>query len=95
MSEQTTGERTGPDAGTARPRAGENVASAGGRPSSPGAAPCREAIAPDGAVLITPGGTLFVQQPSTPGGGWWCFEPGTVPRPRGAASVRPPRGRQP
>jgi hypothetical protein len=37
-----------------------------------------EVTAPDGAVLIAPGGTLFV--PPASGRGWWCFEPGTTPR---------------
>ncbi|MET9506779.1 hypothetical protein ABZY42_34610 [Streptomyces sp. NPDC006622] len=48
-----------------------------------------EVIAPDGAVLITPGGTLFVPHPSTPAGGWWCFEPGTAPRPLGRRAPVP------
>ncbi|MFI8093620.1 hypothetical protein ACIF9R_35820 [Streptomyces sp. NPDC086080] len=48
-----------------------------------------EVIAPDGAVLITPGGTLFVQQPAAPGGGWWSFGPGTAPRPLGRRTPAP------
>ncbi|WP_217127480.1 hypothetical protein [Streptomyces sp. AC558_RSS880] len=48
-----------------------------------------EVIAPDGAVLITPGGTLFVQQPSAPAGGWWHFGPGTAPRPLGRRTPVP------
>ncbi|MEU1696455.1 hypothetical protein ABZ590_35060, partial [Streptomyces hirsutus] len=48
-----------------------------------------EVIAPDGAVLITPGGTLFVRQPATPGGGWWSFGPGTAPRPLGRRTPAP------
>lgn len=48
-----------------------------------------EVIAPDGAVLITPGGTLYVPYPSTPGGGWWRFEPDSEPRPLGSRAPMP------
>ncbi|MGW1561918.1 hypothetical protein ACWCQ1_36100 [Streptomyces sp. NPDC002144] len=39
-----------------------------------------EVIAPDAAVLITPGGALFVHGDSRPGSGWWRFAPGETPR---------------
>ncbi|MGW5634915.1 hypothetical protein [Streptomyces sp. NPDC003832] len=39
-----------------------------------------EVTAPDGAVLITPGGVLFVHGDSAAGCGWWRFAPGVRPR---------------
>ncbi|HET6858337.1 MAG TPA: hypothetical protein VFH94_14765, partial [Streptomyces sp.] len=46
-----------------------------------------EVIAPDGAVLIAPGGVLFVQGGS--GGGWWRFAPGRAPRKMGPRAPAP------
>ncbi|WP_434587666.1 hypothetical protein [Streptomyces sp. A5-4] len=46
-----------------------------------------EVIAPDGAVLIAPGGVLFVQGGS--GGGWWRFAPGEAPRKLGPRAPAP------
>ncbi|USQ85448.1 hypothetical protein NFX46_17690 [Streptomyces phaeoluteigriseus] len=48
-----------------------------------------EVTAPDGAVLITPGGALFVHGGSRPGGGWWRFAPGTKPRRLGLRAPAP------
>ncbi|MFE7647339.1 hypothetical protein [Streptomyces phaeoluteigriseus] len=48
-----------------------------------------EVTAPDGAVLITPGGALFVHGGSRPGGGWWRFAPGTKPRRLGRRAPAP------
>ncbi|WP_411152371.1 hypothetical protein [Streptomyces sp. A30] len=48
-----------------------------------------EVIAPDGAVLITPGGALFVHGDSPPARGWWCFAPGEVPRKLGPRAPEP------
>ncbi|MGI5197932.1 hypothetical protein ACQEVY_30600 [Streptomyces sp. CA-288835] len=48
-----------------------------------------EVIAPDGAVLITPGGALFVHGDSGPGCGWWRFAPGEAPRKLGARAPAP------
>ncbi|MEU3459438.1 hypothetical protein ABZ721_05700 [Streptomyces sp. NPDC006733] len=39
-----------------------------------------EVTAPDGPVLIAPGGALFVQGNAGPGRGWWRFAPGEAPR---------------
>ncbi|MEU9735604.1 hypothetical protein [Streptomyces sp. NPDC048002] len=39
-----------------------------------------EVTAPDGAVLVTPGGALFVHGDSGPMCGWWRFAPGAEPR---------------
>lgn len=38
-----------------------------------------EVTAPDGAVLIAPGGVLFVHAEAAPGSGWWRFAPGAAP----------------
>ncbi|MFD3603793.1 hypothetical protein ACFWVH_36125, partial [Streptomyces sp. NPDC058656] len=48
-----------------------------------------EVIAPDGAVLITPGGALFVHEGSRPGCGWWLFAPGEAPRKLGPRAPAP------
>ncbi|QKV96029.1 hypothetical protein HUT19_33445 [Streptomyces sp. NA02950] len=48
-----------------------------------------EVIAPDGAVLIAPGGALFVQGNPGPARGWWRFAPGTPPRPLGLRAPVP------
>lgn len=48
-----------------------------------------EVIAPDGAVLITPGGALFVHGDSPPGRGWWCFAPDEAPRKLGPRAPEP------
>ncbi|MFL1900726.1 hypothetical protein ACJWDR_16685 [Streptomyces tauricus] len=61
-----------------------------------------EVIAPDGAVLITPGGTLFVHEGnggqrggrgghggSARGRGWWSFGPGEAPRALGPRAPEP------
>ncbi|MGC9379076.1 hypothetical protein [Streptomyces sp. MH13] len=48
-----------------------------------------EVTAPDGAVLITPGGTLFVHGDSRPGGAWWRFAPGEEPRKAGRRAPAP------
>ncbi|MEU5095724.1 hypothetical protein [Streptomyces sp. NPDC020996] len=48
-----------------------------------------EVTAPDGAVLITPGGALFVHGDSRPGCGWWRFAPGAKPRKLGRRAPAP------
>ncbi|MFD7687122.1 hypothetical protein [Streptomyces sp. NPDC059781] len=48
-----------------------------------------EVTAPDGAVLITPGGTLFVHGDSRPGCAWWRFAPGAEPRKAGRRAPAP------
>ncbi|MYV57960.1 hypothetical protein GT042_36820, partial [Streptomyces sp. SID3212] len=49
-----------------------------------------EVLAPDGAVLITPGGGLFVPGDARPGGrGWWRFAPGEAPRKLGPRAPAP------
>jgi len=48
-----------------------------------------EVTAPDGAVLITPGGALFVHGDSRPGCGWWRFAPGAEPRRLGRRAPAP------
>ncbi|MFH9570527.1 hypothetical protein ACH4MG_08290 [Streptomyces sp. NPDC017454] len=48
-----------------------------------------EVTAPDGAVLITPGGALFVQGDSRPGCAWWRFAPGEEPRKAGRRAPAP------
>ncbi|AKZ54125.1 hypothetical protein SAM23877_1076 [Streptomyces ambofaciens ATCC 23877] len=48
-----------------------------------------EVTAPDGAVLITPGGTLFVHDDSRPGCAWWRFAPGAEPRRAGGRAPAP------
>lgn len=48
-----------------------------------------EVTAPDGAVLITPGGTLFVHGDSRPGCAWWRFAPGAEPRRAGRRAPAP------
>ncbi|MGC9501621.1 hypothetical protein [Streptomyces sp. WG7] len=48
-----------------------------------------EVTAPDGAVLITPGGTLFVHGDSRPGSAWWRFAPGEEPRRAGRRAPAP------
>ncbi|MFD3821710.1 hypothetical protein ACFWUX_05050, partial [Streptomyces sp. NPDC058625] len=48
-----------------------------------------EVIAPDGAVLITPGGVLFVHGAARPGPGWWRFAPGEAPRRLGPRAPAP------
>ncbi|MER7490956.1 hypothetical protein ABTY20_34780, partial [Streptomyces sp. NPDC126497] len=48
-----------------------------------------EVTAPDGAVLITPGGTLFVHGDSGPGRAWWRFAPGAEPRRAGRRAPAP------
>ncbi|WP_324787847.1 hypothetical protein [Streptomyces sp. H51] len=48
-----------------------------------------EVTAPDGAVLITPGGALFVHGDSRPGCGWWRFAPGEKPRKLGRRAPAP------
>ncbi|MFH8452012.1 hypothetical protein ACH4CD_22590 [Streptomyces fungicidicus] len=48
-----------------------------------------EVTAPDGAVLITPGGALFVHGDPRPGCGWWRFAPGAEPRKLGRRAPAP------
>ncbi|WP_328583770.1 hypothetical protein [Streptomyces sp. NBC_00370] len=48
-----------------------------------------EVFAPDGVVLITPGGTLFVDGGSRPDGAWWRFAPGETPRKLGPRAPAP------
>ncbi|GAA3493194.1 hypothetical protein GCM10019016_002930 [Streptomyces prasinosporus] len=48
-----------------------------------------EVIAPDGAVLITPGGALFVHGDSRPGCAWWRFAPGEERRRLGRRAPAP------
>ncbi|MFH9042604.1 hypothetical protein ACH4FA_25090 [Streptomyces sp. NPDC017966] len=48
-----------------------------------------EVMAPDGAVLITPGGALFVHGDSRPGSSWWRFAPGAEPRRAGRRAPAP------
>ncbi|MFI2508642.1 hypothetical protein [Streptomyces sp. NPDC018972] len=48
-----------------------------------------EVMAPDGAVLITPGGALFVHGDSRPGSSWWRFAPGAEPRKAGRRAPAP------
>ncbi|MCP9990735.1 hypothetical protein LUX09_09855 [Streptomyces albogriseolus] len=48
-----------------------------------------EVTAPDGAVLITPGGTLFVHGDSRRDPAWWRFAPGAEPRKAGRRSPAP------
>ncbi|MCX2923765.1 hypothetical protein [Streptomyces sp. NEAU-W12] len=48
-----------------------------------------EVIAPDGAVLVTPGGVLFVHGTARPGPGWWRFAPGEAPRRLGPRAPAP------
>ncbi|MGW8062563.1 hypothetical protein ACVV2G_09875 [Streptomyces ziwulingensis] len=48
-----------------------------------------EVTAPDGDVLITPGGTLFVHGDSGPGCSWWRFAPGAEPRRAGRRAPAP------
>ncbi len=47
-----------------------------------------EVIAPDGAVLITPGGALFVHG-APQARGWWRFKPGEAPRKLGPRAPEP------
>ncbi|MEU0653043.1 hypothetical protein ABZ485_12480 [Streptomyces albogriseolus] len=48
-----------------------------------------EVTAPDGAVLITPGGTLFVHGDSRRDPAWWRFAPGAEPRKAGRRAPAP------
>ncbi|WP_327412672.1 hypothetical protein [Streptomyces sp. NBC_01233] len=48
-----------------------------------------EVVAPDGTVLITPGGTLFVQGNAQRAGNWWSFADGVAPRPLGPRTPAP------
>ncbi|NEA68418.1 hypothetical protein [Streptomyces sp. SID12488] len=48
-----------------------------------------EVTAPDGTVLVTPGGVLFVYGDSRPGCGWWHFAPGEAPRRLGPRAPAP------
>ncbi|MBD0735983.1 hypothetical protein [Streptomyces sp. CBMA29] len=48
-----------------------------------------EVFAPDGVVLITPGGSLFVRGDDRPEGGWWRFAPGEAPRRLGPRAPAP------
>ncbi|WP_395575100.1 hypothetical protein [Streptomyces sp. BK79] len=48
-----------------------------------------DVIAPDGPVLITPGGTLFVDGESPAAGAWWHFPPGDRPRKLGPRAPAP------
>ncbi|WP_327249996.1 hypothetical protein [Streptomyces sp. NBC_01320] len=49
-----------------------------------------DVLAPDGAVLIAPGGTLFAQQDGTGSGrGWWRFAPGRAPSMAGCRAPAP------
>ncbi|GGS53465.1 hypothetical protein AB0E75_25290 [Streptomyces griseoviridis] len=48
-----------------------------------------DVIAPDGPVLITPGGTLFVDGGSPAAGAWWHFPPGDRPRKLGPRAPAP------
>ncbi|MGV9943477.1 hypothetical protein [Streptomyces sp. NPDC003401] len=48
-----------------------------------------EVTAPDGAVLITPGGTLFVHGDPRTECGWWRFAPGAKPRRLGRRAPAP------
>ncbi|MFF3243774.1 hypothetical protein ACFYWY_08570 [Streptomyces sp. NPDC002870] len=48
-----------------------------------------EVIAPDGVVLIAPGGALFVLGSPGAARGWWRFAPGERPRPLGPRAPAP------
>ncbi|CAL9613129.1 hypothetical protein SUDANB58_05680 [Streptomyces sp. enrichment culture] len=48
-----------------------------------------EVTAPDGVVLFTPGGALFVHGDSGPGRAWWRFTPGGKPRKLGPRAPVP------
>ncbi|MDX3573503.1 hypothetical protein [Streptomyces sp. ID05-47C] len=48
-----------------------------------------EVTAPDGAVLITPGGALFVHGDSRSECGWWRFAPGAKPQKLGRRAPAP------
>ncbi|MEU3198266.1 hypothetical protein [Streptomyces sp. NPDC006996] len=48
-----------------------------------------EVTAPDGAVLITPGGALFVHGDARSGCAWWRFAPGEAPRKAGRRAPAP------
>ncbi|MFJ2634810.1 hypothetical protein ACIO6U_23115 [Streptomyces sp. NPDC087422] len=48
-----------------------------------------EVFAPDGVVLITPGGSLFVRGDDRPEGCWWRFAPGEAPRKLGPRAPAP------
>ncbi|MEU7467782.1 hypothetical protein AB0A94_04325 [Streptomyces sp. NPDC044984] len=48
-----------------------------------------EVMAPDGAVLITPGGALFVHGDSRSDSSWWRFAPGAEPRKAGRRAPEP------
>ncbi|WP_198357537.1 hypothetical protein [Streptomyces fildesensis] len=46
-------------------------------------------VAPDAPAVVTPGGTLFVPDPASPGGGWWECAPGLPPAPLGRRHPAP------
>jgi hypothetical protein len=46
-------------------------------------------IAPEGAALLVPGGSLFVPDPPEPSGGWRLFQPGTESTSLGARHPAP------
>ncbi|MDQ1005941.1 hypothetical protein QFZ82_000426 [Streptomyces sp. V4I23] len=48
-----------------------------------------EVVAPDGAVLLVPGGALFVQDSAQRPGNWWSFTDGQTPRPLGPRTPPP------
>ncbi|MEU7467510.1 hypothetical protein AB0A94_02915 [Streptomyces sp. NPDC044984] len=48
-----------------------------------------DVIAPDGPVLITPGGTLFVDGETSDAGAWWHFPPDGTPRRLGPRTPAP------
>ncbi|SFF47388.1 hypothetical protein SAMN05216251_115115 [Actinacidiphila alni] len=48
-----------------------------------------DVLAPAGAAMLVPGGTLFAPGGPDAAGGWWRFSPGTVPRRLGVGEPAP------
>lgn len=49
-----------------------------------------DVVAPSGAAVLVPGGTLFSPDGPSGEGGWWFFSPGHVPKRLGARYPTPP-----
>ncbi|MFE4758570.1 hypothetical protein ACFRIB_51975 [Streptomyces mirabilis] len=49
-----------------------------------------DVVAPSGAAVLVPGGTLFSPDGPSAQGGWWFFSPGHVPKRLGARYPTPP-----